>query len=277
MYSCLIGRTTRSTRSSTVFLETFISRLLSTHSRSRTRVSLFSTKSSTNPVTMEVTNDNFEAVFPSIVEALSSHSCRFLAIDTEFTGLSTKPAMKEHYIDTLEERYQKVREAGQNFLITQFGLSSVHQDPETRSWSIRTWNFYLFPRPYQNLDQRFMCQASSLHFLAQHGFDFNKFIHDGISFMKQTDSAQMLDYLNKDIHRLEKKSSHSLSTTDAFDFSTLKAIDQVFTHDVNIIIFMYTHNCLFIHHRNMRWKLRMTFVRGSIMPRKLKYLTNSVR
>jgi hypothetical protein len=42
----------------------------------------------------------------------------------------------------------------------------------------RTWNFYLFPRPYGWCDRRFTCQAASLQFLLEHKFDFNKFIYE---------------------------------------------------------------------------------------------------
>jgi poly(A)-specific ribonuclease len=42
----------------------------------------------------------------------------------------------------------------------------------------RTWNFYLFPRPYGWHDRRFTCQAGSLQFLLEHKFDFNKFIYE---------------------------------------------------------------------------------------------------
>lgn len=42
----------------------------------------------------------------------------------------------------------------------------------------RTWNFYVFPHSYGGQDRRFTCQASSLEFLAEHKFNFNKFVHE---------------------------------------------------------------------------------------------------
>lgn len=41
------------------------------------------------------------------------------------------------------------------------------------------YNFYLFPRGSPGPDRMFMCQSSSLDFLASQGFDFNKLIKDG--------------------------------------------------------------------------------------------------
>lgn len=84
---------------------------------------------------------------------------------------------------TLLRRYRKLVYNAQQFLISQFGLSFFIWQPETSSYVSKTFNFFIFPRPFQDFDRRFMCQASSLDFLASQGFDFNKFIYDGIPFL----------------------------------------------------------------------------------------------
>lgn len=109
------------------------------------------------------------------------------------------------HADTLEERYQKVKRAGESFLVTQFGLSTVHVD-EHEQIQIKTWNFYIFPRPYGQSDHRFLCQASSLQFLSEHGFDFNKFIADGIPFLNLAKTAGLKKRLEKRIEQLNKPS-----------------------------------------------------------------------
>ncbi|GLE11046.1 hypothetical protein PINS_up023344 [Pythium insidiosum] len=127
---------------------------------------------------MNVTRHNFKECFADLKADIERASCRFIAIDTEFTGLSPTEDEKERYIDTLEERYKKVKRAGESFLITQFGLSTVHLD-ETQQFVVKTWELLRVPSPYGSVDERFLCQASSLQFLSEHGFDFNKFIGDG--------------------------------------------------------------------------------------------------
>ena len=107
-------------------------------------------------------------------------------------------------------RYQKLRKTGQSFMITQFGLSSVHvRNPE--KLEIKTWNFYLFPRPCGGFDERFMCQASSILFLSDHGFDFNKFIADGVSFVKQSRRGKLQQKLDKDIANITNDQPRSIS------------------------------------------------------------------
>ena len=56
----------------------------------------------------------------------------------------------------------------------QIGLSFfVHSDNQN-SYESNSYNFYVCPRSFLNHDPRFLCQASSLEFLAEHKFDFNK-------------------------------------------------------------------------------------------------------
>ncbi|KAF4318131.1 hypothetical protein BBO99_00007474 [Phytophthora kernoviae] len=110
---------------------------------------------------MNVTRHNFAQCLKDLQKDLELPTCRFVAIDTEFTGLSPNEFEREQYLDTLEERYHKVKRAGESFLITQFGLSTVHLDQKDQ-FQIRTWNFYVFPRPYGSIDERFLCQASRM-------------------------------------------------------------------------------------------------------------------
>jgi hypothetical protein len=41
-------------------------------------------------------------------------------------------------------------------------------------YEAHTYNFYICPKSFGDLDPNFLCQASSLEFLASHNFDFNK-------------------------------------------------------------------------------------------------------
>uniref|UniRef100_K3X051 Uncharacterized protein n=1 Tax=Globisporangium ultimum (strain ATCC 200006 / CBS 805.95 / DAOM BR144) TaxID=431595 RepID=K3X051_GLOUD len=162
---------------------------------------------------MNVTRHNFEACFADLKKDIELPTCRFVAIDTEFTGLSPNEDKKERFLDTLEERYQKVKAAGESFLITQFGLSTVHIDDDEQ-FQIKTWNFYIFPRPYGQTDHRFLCQASSLQFLSEHGFDFNKFIADGIPFLNLARTKGLKKRLEKRIEMLHKPAKGNLSLSE---------------------------------------------------------------
>lgn len=118
--------------------------------------------------------------------------------------------MEDNVLDDVFERYTKTVSSAQSFSITQMGISAfkwVEGDaassaPATAAaaataaglgngnssssssiigdWQMgghyeaRSFNLYIFPAPLDEWDQRFMCQASSMLFLAEQGFDFNK-------------------------------------------------------------------------------------------------------
>ncbi|KAG1689876.1 hypothetical protein DVH05_001910 [Phytophthora capsici] len=176
---------------------------------------------------MNVTRHNFAKHFSDLQKDLKLPTCRFVAIDTEFTGLSPNDFEREQYLDTLEERYKKVKRAGESFLITQFGLSTVHLDQKDQ-FQIKTWNFYVFPRPYGSLDERFLCQASSLQFLSEHGFDFNKFIGDGIPFVNLAKTPAMKKRLKRRIDGLSKVNKNLQLSEDgvAFQKDVVEQLDQ---------------------------------------------------
>lgn len=69
------------------------------------------------------------------------------------------------------------------FLIVQFGLSTYKYDKSSKKIIYKTYNFYVFPTTNSRLsgsqDLKFLSQASSISFLASHGFDFNKVFREG--------------------------------------------------------------------------------------------------
>lgn len=67
-------------------------------------------------------------------------------------------------------------------------------------YSQRSYNFYVFPKPMnrQVPDSRFMCQASSIAFLVNQDFDFNKLFKHGIPYLCANDEEKL-------VKRLEEK------------------------------------------------------------------------
>jgi hypothetical protein len=65
-------------------------------------------------------------------------------------------------------RYTKMTESSKAYIITQYGLSCF-EATGPGAYEARTFNFYLFPQPHGGYNRRFLCDASSLVFLASHG------------------------------------------------------------------------------------------------------------
>ena len=136
-------------------------------------------------VDMEVTRHTFRDTLPLVEQALDE--CQFYAFDCEMTGLfvSDRNGLAEGkpptYLHDMEDRYDEMLQSSQSFVINQFGLSTFAWDGT--SYKAKTFNFYTFPRPFEEYQPRFLSEASSLEFLSEHKFDFNKWIYDGIPYM----------------------------------------------------------------------------------------------
>ncbi|PKI64140.1 hypothetical protein CRG98_015484 [Punica granatum] len=131
-----------------------------------------------------VTRSNFEPV----LESLRDHvrSADFVAVDLEMTGVTSAPWRESFEFDRHDVRYLKVKDSAEKFAVVQFGVCPFRWDSEKLSFTAHPHNFYVFPR--QELSVRgssseFLCQTSSIDFLARYQFDFNLCIREGIYYL----------------------------------------------------------------------------------------------
>lgn len=136
---------------------------------------------------VEVTRSNFQETLPLVQQVIEQ--CSFFAVDCEFTGLECSSATEKTLFDSPEERYIKLKQNAEAFTINQFGLacfSPQQQDIQSNKYTAHVFNFYLLPRPVGSLEPRFKVQVSSIEFLCQNSFDFNKFFYGGIPYLNET-------------------------------------------------------------------------------------------
>ncbi|KAL6482507.1 hypothetical protein MHYP_G00105870 [Metynnis hypsauchen] len=142
---------------------------------------------------MEITRQNFKESLGAIYSAVEEAD--FLAIDGEFSGISDGPSVSAltNGMDTPEERYAKLRKHSMDFLLFQFGLCTFRYDQAQSKYLTKSFNFYVFPKPFSRTspDIKFICQSSSIDFLASQGFDFNKVFRSGIPYLNQEEEAQL--------------------------------------------------------------------------------------
>uniref|UniRef100_A0A8C8SEC8 PARN like, ribonuclease domain containing 1 n=1 Tax=Pelusios castaneus TaxID=367368 RepID=A0A8C8SEC8_9SAUR len=58
-----------------------------------------------------------------------------------------------------------------------------------------SYNFFLFPTTFGVMDSEFSLQASSIQFLTHYGFDYNKFLKDGIPYMNEVQEKKLQQVL----------------------------------------------------------------------------------
>ncbi|XP_055569339.1 poly(A)-specific ribonuclease PNLDC1 isoform X2 [Falco cherrug] len=110
----------------------------------------------------------------------------FLAIDMEFTGLHSTATQnnKPSLFDSPVELYLKARQSIQRFTVTQLGLA-IFSNENSNKYVVHSYNFFLFPSTWGVTDVEFALSASSIQFLSHYGFDYNKFLKDGIPYMNE--------------------------------------------------------------------------------------------
>ncbi|CAH0398043.1 unnamed protein product [Chilo suppressalis] len=139
---------------------------------------------------MEVTRKNFKEILPLVSESIEKAD--FLAIDAEFTGLMNGRDVS--IFDSPAEYYIRLYNGASEFLLIQYGVCAFYWNDKKQHYLNEAYNFYLYPRR-PGPEKMFLCQSSSLDFLASQGFDFNKLIKEGISYMTETTESRLRDML----------------------------------------------------------------------------------
>lgn len=145
-------------------------------------------KSASTRFGFDVTRHNFEEALPGVVESIEE--AQFVAIDTELTGLSSASNF-EDMTDEPRERYIKLRKYATDFGILQYGVACFRWDEASKKYLVKPYNFYLSAATHRDtgIERRFMAQASSIEFLAEYKFNFNKAFHDGKIWRMTLDKA----------------------------------------------------------------------------------------
>ncbi|XP_076646036.1 pre-piRNA 3'-exonuclease trimmer [Halictus rubicundus] len=144
----------------------------------------------------EVVDQNFEELYPDIENSIKNAS--FISIDSEFSGLqSFDHEQKYSLFDSLDDRYKLLRQTMEPFIIIQCGIAAFQHIPNENVYKGQCYNFYLLPRSVPFKNRKFSFQVSALEFLSIHNFDFNKCIHNGISFLDQIDEEILKEHLEK--------------------------------------------------------------------------------
>ncbi|KFZ53302.1 Poly(A)-specific ribonuclease PARN-like domain-containing protein 1, partial [Antrostomus carolinensis] len=138
-------------------------------------------------------------------------------LDMEFTGLHSiflqnkKPSL----FDSPAERYLKVRQSVQRFTVTQLGLAIFSNENSNHYLYLSSREIFLF---ILATDVEFTLSASSIQFLSHYGFDYNKFLKDGIPYMNEAQEKILIQHLL----------AGSWKVSSALDRNVLKkAIDEV--------------------------------------------------
>ncbi|XP_076926192.1 poly(A)-specific ribonuclease PARN-like [Bidens hawaiensis] len=154
-----------------------------------------------------VTKSNFDSSLADLRQHVRDSD--FVSIDLEMTGVTSSPWRESFEFDRFDVRYLKMKDSAEKFAVVQFGVCPFRWDPTKQSFIAHPHNFYIFPRQemgtYDSSSYEFLCQTSSIDFLAKYQFDFNVCIKEGISYLSRA---------QEDDIRLQL---HSLNESEPFE------------------------------------------------------------
>ncbi|XP_078319157.1 target of EGR1 protein 1-like isoform X2 [Crassostrea virginica] len=156
---------------------------------------------------LDVNTNNIEVLWPSLMKAMDSST--FIAVDTELSGIGTRKTLMAK---SVEDRYKGTAENAKTRSVVSLGLSCfklTHVDTKPKkqagnmsddsfvdehsSTSCHTWNFLVQTYNIMALCQEeYVVEPSSLKFLVEHGFDFNKQYSCGVGYYRGNDKPDLI-------------------------------------------------------------------------------------
>lgn len=156
-----------------------------------------------------------------------------MAVDLEMTGVTSAPWRESFEFDRSDVRYLKVKDSAEKFAVVQVGVCPFRWDSAKGSFIAHPHNFYIFPRrelPTDDLAYEFLCQTTSINFLARHQFDFNAWIHEGISYLSRAQESEALQNLSS---TYEDDFLNS-SSEECIEIPIMSTADLLFTERMKI-------------------------------------------
>jgi hypothetical protein len=128
---------------------------------------------------IELTRYNFSDWSSKVISSIQDAD--FISIDSELTGLVEERYQPIIYNnEVLERKYVEMAHSAKAFALIQFGIAIFKWDPKERIYEWSAFSFYLSPNT--NNSDLFSIQWSSLEFLTENNFDFNRVIKEGIMY-----------------------------------------------------------------------------------------------
>uniref|UniRef100_A0A8C5U2Y5 PARN like, ribonuclease domain containing 1 n=1 Tax=Malurus cyaneus samueli TaxID=2593467 RepID=A0A8C5U2Y5_9PASS len=141
---------------------------------------------------MEVGAEGFARCLPRLRQ--QPVQSKLFCVHSPFPNSGFVPSL----FDSPAERYLKARRSVQRFTLVQL-VCSKHfcsvVGPQTHLYVVHPYNFFLFPSTLGVRDVELTLSASSIQFLSHYGFDYNKFLKDGIPYMNEVQEKNLRQHL----------------------------------------------------------------------------------
>uniref|UniRef100_A0A804RK60 Uncharacterized protein n=2 Tax=Zea mays TaxID=4577 RepID=A0A804RK60_MAIZE len=176
----------------------------------------------------QVTRGNMEEALEKLRGRV--REAAFVGLDLEMSGVTSAPWRDTFELDRADVRYLKLRDSAERFAALQLGVCPFRWDPAKSAFVAHPHNFFIFPRkelPSDCSSHEFLCQTTSIEFLAKYQFDFNTCFREGISYLSRAQEEEALQKFNM-LHHGRTVTSSTNSEEDG-DMPLKSASDILFT------------------------------------------------
>jgi len=156
---------------------------------------------------MEITRANFEEKLPMVLDAI--RRADVIAFDCEFTGLAAAPWLRASWMDSVDSKWMRLRDAARKLSLLQYGLTTFEWDGAAGGWIARPLAFNVLPRKSAyggddsfagcGGDSFFAGSSDTVTFLRENHFDFNAWAEDGVSFLSAHHEAKLRDVRRREV------------------------------------------------------------------------------
>ncbi|KAL5336372.1 ribonuclease H-like domain-containing protein [Aspergillus crustosus] len=176
---------------------------------------------------MDVTAQTFPYHLARMLEDLASSS--FVAIDFEFSGIALPPQGRSGPPQTLQKKYEEVKESASKYQILQVGLTFCHEDTEAVKYTLKPYNLYLSPILDRKLEveRNWSFQSSAIEFLLEHKFNMDSLYRTGVTYVSREEEAQAVATAVKRQTQTDTLTQMDVKETDHESLEFLKTVRRL--------------------------------------------------
>ncbi|KAL2011326.1 hypothetical protein VTN00DRAFT_4044 [Thermoascus crustaceus] len=173
---------------------------------------------------MDITGQSFFYHLPRILDGLAT--CCFVALDLELSGIATNPAGPSTGAQTLQERYNDIREAADRYQVLQIGLTIGLEDPKTGTYTLKPYNLHLSPIIDQKLEveRNWSFQSSAVEFLMGNKFRIEAPFQEGVPYLSRDEEKLAMAKAVERRDRVTVPSDIDVKETDHESLQFLKVV-----------------------------------------------------
>ncbi|RPA80887.1 CAF1-domain-containing protein [Ascobolus immersus RN42] len=141
---------------------------------------------------MEVPAGSWHLEKPDILKRIDEAD--FIAFDLELSGISMARDKGKH---SVQQRYEEVKKAAEQYQVFQLGVCPVRYDAETETYILSPYNFYVNPIAAESrattIERSFSISSSAADFLRGCDFDFNAVFKKGIPYISRAEEKALIE------------------------------------------------------------------------------------